>query len=511
MQTPSIMKISKPTALLTSALFHVAPSAEAQISGLDLNFRDVKRFKMVGPYESEYLGGELEVNIQDGFVTLLECVANNDLFYVVPNILCPNGTTGLVTGGDLDGDGIRDVGLFFSIQQPSPARYIEPYTAGLAELYSAPPSDLPRPVGGFNWSDRSATVFYDLVNDPRQGVGYEISAFTSSRPYLPTELERHRKEIVPGTYIYKFAGIGSTPEVPRQFFMSVSHREMVEAFPGPGGKTVDSDGISVGNDFRVTNDDRWNNGVMELDPRITFEFSWEGFNPATFLASDKLYFSVRDRETRKVLFPPIPNPNPPGPNPPNPEVPQLIGSSTLGIPTGYDLGPDFFSPDQELLVEVEFERALPTGNAVDRSGRFFQWDIDLIDTYPGFVVSVFEPGTSEELIGPDADFDGDGYTNLEEFGFQTSPLDPASVPNPTPVLIGNDQCYLEIAKRPATGSRLDYIMQYSSDQENWTTIEQGDPNWFIVFNNAERISVLSRAAYNVNPCFLRVQFEQTQN
>ena len=251
------------------------------------------------------------------------------------------------------------------------------------------------------------------------------------------------------------------------------------------------------------NDDRWNNGVMELDPRIVFNFEWEGFNATTFSGNDRLFFSVRDRETRKIVFPPIPVADPP-----NPELPQLIGSSDLGIPTGYDLGPDFFGPNEQFSVEIEFVRNSGVGSAVDRSTRLYQWDIDLIDTYPGFVTEGFSPGTPDELLEPDADFDGDGYTNLEEFGLQTSPTDPASIPNPTPVLIGNDQCYLEVAKRPGVGSRLDYIMQYSSDQENWVTIEQGDPNWFIVFNNDERISVLSRAAYNVNPCFLRVQFEQ---
>ncbi|MDA7643465.1 hypothetical protein N8665_04110, partial [Akkermansiaceae bacterium] len=239
------------------------------------------------------------------------------------------------------------------------------------------------------------------------------------------------------------------------------------------------------------------------DPRIVFSFEWEGFNPSTFSGNDRIFFSVRNRETRKIVFPPIPDAIPP-----NPELPQLIGSRDLGIPTGYDLGPDFFGPGQELLVELEFVRNSSTGSSWDRSRRTFLWDIDLIDTYSGFARENFDPGSLDTLIEPDADFDGDGYTNLEEFGLQTSPTDPASVPNPTPVLIGNDQCYLEIAKRPAVGSRLDYIMQYSSDQENWVTIEQGDPNWFIVFNNDDRISVLSRAAYNVNPCFLRVQFEQ---
>jgi hypothetical protein len=370
-------------------------------------------------------------------------------------------------------------------------------------LFSAPPSALPRPLGGFNWTDNSTVIFYDLINDPVNGVGYELTDFESTRTYLPSELDRHRKEIVPGTYIFKFPALGSSEENPANFFMSATHREMVEAVPGPGGRNVDSGGIDVGNDFRVMNDDRWNNGVMELDPRIVFNFEWEGFNATTFSGNDRLFFSVRDRETRKIVFPPIPVADPP-----NPELPQLIGSSDLGIPTGYDLGPDFFGPNEQFSVEIEFVRNSGVGSAVDRSTRLYQWDIDLIDTYPGFVTEAFSPGTPNELLEPDADFDGDGYSNLEEFGLQTSPTDPASIPNPTPALIGNDQCYLEVAKRPGVGSRLDYVMQYSSDQENWVTIEQGDPNWFIVFNNDERISVLSRAAYNVNPCFLRVQFEQ---
>ena len=491
-------------ALLAGAFSLTATLAQAQfLSTLDLTFRDTKAFKLIGPSDSEYQGGELFVRVFDGNASVLGCAANFDIFYTPPNIFCPSGTTGLVTQGDFDGDGVRDTGVYVSVSQPIPARSIQPFLTQAVELFSAPPSSLPRPLGGFNWSDNSTVIFYDLINDPVNGIGYELTDFESTRPYLPTELERHRNEIVPGTYIFKFPALGSDEENPANFFMSVSHREMVEAVPGPGGRSVDSGGIDVGNDFRVTNDDRWNNGVMEFDPRISFNFQWEGFNQSTFLGNDRLFFSVRNRATRKIVFPPIPDAIPP-----NPELPQLIGSRDLGIPRGYDLGPDFFGPGQELLVEIEFVRNSSTGSAVDRSSRTYQWDIDLIDTYPGFVGETFSAGTLDELLEPDADFDGDGYTNLEEFGLQTSPTDPASVPNPTPVLIGNDQCYLELAKRPAVGSRLDYIMQYSSDQENWTTIEQGDPNWFIVFNNDERISVLSRAAYNVNPCFLRVQFEQ---
>lgn len=469
-----------------------------------LFFQDVKNFKMIGPKESVYEGGAWNIIVADGAIGILGCSANGGMFYTTPNIFCPSGTTALVTVGDADGDGIRDSGLYFSMIQPIPARNIEPFQTGLVELFSGPPSDLPRPLGSFNWVDNSIVIFYDLINDPVNGVGYELSRYQSSRPYLPSELERHRDEIVPGSYIFNFPALGSNEENPRDFAMNAPHREMVEAFPGPGGRSVVSGGVSVGNDFRTINDDRWSNGVMEIDPRLVFDFEWVGFNAQTFLGGDRIFFSVRDRETDKILFPPIPDVIPP-----NPELPQLIGSSTLGIPTGYELGPDFFAPNQEFLIELEFRRNLQSGNTFDISSRFFRWDVDLIDTYDGFQRVTFPPASDQKLIEPDADYDGDGFTNLEEFGLQTDVLDPASVPNPTPVLDDfTQQCILEIPKRPGIGSRLSYLIEYSFDLESWTTIEPGDPNWFIVFDNTELISVLSRRPIGINPCFTRVRFTQ---
>ncbi len=498
------MNIAKSTALLAGAYSLTAILAHGQfLNTLDLTFSDRKEFKMIGPEDSAYQGGELFTRVFDGNAFILGCAANGGIFYTTPNITCPSGTTGLVTQGDFDGDGVRDIGLYFSVTQPVPARNIEPFQTGLVELYSAPPSDLPRPLGGFNWIDNSTVIFFDLINDPVNGVGYELTDYESTRTYLPNELERHRDEVVPGSYIFKFPALGSNEENPANFFMNAAHREMVEAVPGPGGRNVSSGGISVGNDFRLLNDDRWNGELMEFDPRIVFDFTWEGFNPQTFLAGDRLFFSVRDRDSGDIRFPPIPL------GVGNPELPQLIGGLGLGIPTGYELGPDFFPPGLELSVELEFLREQPVGDAVDRSFRLFRWDVNLIDTYNGFVGGAFPPGTLDNLTSPEVDFDGDGFTNLEEFGLQTDPLDPADVPNITPVLDPfTQQCILDIPKRPSIGARLDYFVQYSSDFETWVTIEPGDPNFFIVFDNEQLISVLSRRPATVNPCFLRVQLEQ---
>lgn len=504
------MNTTKSLACLLGVLSLPIETASAQ-NRLDLFFQDNKRFQIVGPSQSEYLGGDWTVQVLDGIFLLLPCYDGRffpedptaGLQYITPNIACPNGTTALITQGDFDGDGLQDIGRYFSVDQPIPARSIEPFTPDEIELFAAPPSQLPRPIDAFEWVDQSVVGFYDIVSDPINGVGYEVAFYRSTRPYLPTELRRHRDEIVPGVYLFKFAGLGHTPQDPRDFFMSVAHREMVEAAPGPGGQTAESGGISVGNDFRLFDEERWNNQEMELDPRLGFDFSWEGFNPSTFYGNDELRFSVRDRDTGFILFPPIPDPEN------NPETRQLIGGSTLGIPSGIDIGANFFAPDNLIVAELEFSRFTVSGASIDASTRIFRWNISLIDSYEGFRRANFPLGTPVSLRSPSFDYDGDGYTNLEEFGLQTDPVNPADVPSPTPLIDDfTDQCYLDVPKRPAVGSSLTYQIQYSPDLVNWTTIQRGDPNWFIVFDNEDELSVLSRRPSGVNPCFLRVRLRQ---
>jgi hypothetical protein len=204
-----------------------------------------------------------------------------------------------------------------------------------------------------------------------------------------------------------------------------------------------------------------------------------------------------------VRSPPVPDPEA------NPDTRQLIGSSQLGIPSGIDIGANFFSPDEQLVAELEFRRGLADGNSFDVSGRFFRWDINLIDTYAGFRLAAFPLGTVSALRAPSFDYDGDGFTNLEEFGLQTDPIDPASVPDLTPELFNITRQYvLEIPKRPAIGSSLTYIIEYSPDRESWTPITRSDPNWFILFDNEDEISVISRRPFDENPFFLRVRFQQ---
>jgi hypothetical protein len=491
------MNIARSSAAVIGAYTLTAALAQGQAI---LSFQDIKNFRQVGPEDTVFEGGAWNLSLRDGVVFVLPCAGNAGFIFEAPNIFCPSGTTGLITQGDFDGDGLRDIGLYYSVNQPIPAIQVEPFQSNLISLEAAPPSDLPRPLGGFSWEDSSIVVFFDLVNDPVNGVGYELTGYDSSRPYNNAELERQRDEIVPGTYTFSFPALGTKPETPRRFIMNAFHRPMAEAFPGPGGRSVESGGIQVGNDFRLLDDDRWRDGEMEIDPRLVFDFRWEGINAQTFIAGDRMFFSVRDINTNEILFPPYPDDR---------RFPQLIGSSTLGIPTGYELGPDFFAPGLKLEIELQFTRGNRSGNTIDESTRFFSWTVSTIDSYAGFVGDNFPLASDESLLLPGADYDGDGFTNLEEFGLQTSPTDPASVPVIQVELDEfTNQCFLEVPKRPAAGGSIDYLIQYSFDTVSWTTITRQDPNWFIVDDNDDFVSVLSKRPFGVVPCFVRVGIQE---
>jgi hypothetical protein len=500
LQTPSKMNIAKKTVAAMGAFTLSATLVHGQGR---LFFQDVKNFRQISPDQSEYLGGAFNVTMVDGSFTILGCAFNGGDVFSPPNQFCPAGTTALIDSGDIDGDGLRDGGTYWSVGQIIPAIQVEPFLPQLVELYAAPPSALPRPLGGFNWRDDSLVLYFDLVNDPSRLGGYEITRYLSSRGYGASELQRHRDEIVPGTYTFKFPALYSTEENPRNFFVQIGHREMIEAYPGPGGLTVTQEGISVGNDFRISNDEVWRGDVMEIDPRVGYRLEWEGFNTSTFLGNDEVFFSVVDRQSGTMIYPPYP--------PGNATYPQLIGSAELGIPTYFEMGPAFFDVGEQVVAEILFERASPFGNATDVSSRSFTFDIDFVDTYAGFVLQGFPAGTLDELLLPEADADGDGHSNLEEFALMTDPSDPASVPNMVPVLLGIagfEQCVLDVPKRPAAGSGMIYEVQYSTDLETWTTITEDDPNWYIETDSDALLRVRSILPYGQGACLTRVRITQ---
>ena len=495
------MNLAKYTAALMGAFSLSVSLVQGQLITF-LSFSDVKRYKQVGPEDFEFEGGEWNILVLDGTVVVAPCLGNGSPFPTFPNQLCPLGTTALIDVGDADFDGVRDGGLFWSISSVIPASVFAPFRSNLFSFEAGPPSKLPRPIGGTNFRDDSIILFYDYINAPQRLARYEITNYVSSREYGPSEFDKQVEEIVPGVYQFRLPRQGvdfNDPSQIKYVYANHAHLEMLEAYPGLGF-------VPVGNEFRVVMDDRWRDGAIEFDPRLSTDFFWEGFTAQTVLASDIASFSIKEQETDLTVFPPYFNGiDPLTGQPALPEslrFPQEVPFLTNTI----TLGPYFFVPGEQLYAEVGFRRNFQSSAlTIDQSRRSFRWDLRLVDSYEGFRVSDnFPPRTLDELTAANSDFDGDGMTNLEEFALQTDPADPASVSTPTPVLDPfTGQCVLTIPKRPNVGNLLTYRVQYSSDLVNWTTITSGDPLWTATESDDEYIVVSKLNSPPAN-CITRV-------
>jgi hypothetical protein len=187
--------------------------------------------------------------------------------------------------------------------------------------------------------------------------------------------------------------------------------------------------------------------------------------------------------------------------------PELLATPS----TNYQLGPGFFRAGDEARVNLRYRRNLiSTANSADGSTRNFSWNIAFVDTFQGFMTDQLRLGiipntTPSALLEPNGDFDGDGSSNVEEFALQTDLTNPADVPVLSPTLDPLTKQYIfDVPKRANVGSLLQYNVQYSSDLQNYTTITDSDPDWFIEEDSDTNYRVRSREPSPITTGLLRV-------
>lgn len=144
----------------TVATLLTLATAQADVyMGLGVN----KRYYQQNAFKLEFDTGELDLLVRDGLVILAFCTIDPQLFFFGPVLvppICPLGATAFIAAGDVDRDGIRDDNQYWSVDSVIPAFIIEPSRPELAQLFSAPPSKLPRPLPNFR--DDSVVTFYDI-------------------------------------------------------------------------------------------------------------------------------------------------------------------------------------------------------------------------------------------------------------------------------------------------------------------------------------------------------------
>ena len=165
--------------LLTLASLFIVQSANAE---LIMELSADKTHYQVSGQSLRFEGGQLNLHLRDGNVFLDgACVIDPQLFFFGPSNIppCPLGATGFIATGDVDRDGVRDDNQYWSVASVVPAFVVEPSRPEIPQLYSGPPSKLPRPLQNFR--DDAVVTFYDISTDVvRQ---YDLTQYELIRPY----------------------------------------------------------------------------------------------------------------------------------------------------------------------------------------------------------------------------------------------------------------------------------------------------------------------------------------
>jgi len=428
-------------------------------------------------------GGTFSIGARDGLVVYeAGCIAP---VYFPPLPICPIGATGFVTAGDIDGDGLEDNGSYLSVLSIARAAILRPFQQERVALVAAPPSLLPRPLGGFVNDSRS--VFYNIMTTAISQ--YDISIYTYDRTYMPADRKTFDGEIVPGSYRFSFPSIAST---------SIPVALSINLFPQLDGfRKINSQNQGL----RFTNV-RFDGDFAVLNPNVINTITWEG-NTISFIApqADRAYFSIKALvDPNDPLSDPSPGP-PIFPNFTGPTVTRVLLSNPLV--QSYTLAPNFLIPGETGIVDLEFEILRPTTAVIeDRSIRRFRMPVMVLDPF----IMPPPPINGATVNIASADTDGDGVNNFAEWAFRSDRTNAASMPvapslifvNQAPAtseIIGTEEdsnCWeYKQVKVSNPEPKLEYTIERSADMVTWTKITATDPNWKLTDTNS-MIKVSSR-------------------
>jgi hypothetical protein len=437
-------------------------SSGMAFANLEVLFGTEKDFTQTTAAGPVFAGGAFTMGLQDGQIVINpNCQLNNSNapFGKAAVIGCPTGSTGLITFGDADDDGVLDSNTYWEVLADTPALYIEPFKPELCQLAAAPASPLNRPLGGF--VDDGVISFWNTQLVTMQQ--YEMARYTLTLPYGAGNGEGRRmaRELVPGQYSFTFPmrnNIAAKVGLPVTLLPNM---EMYDASSSQGKQGFKF----LGN--------RWKNGYYEVDPRVINTFTWQGNRLNVRPGADFLFLQI---QTNSTVFPPNGSP-------------LFIPSVTS---TSYSMPPGFFTVGETGTFTLNFQRLLAiTGAATDVSERNFSFPIRFIDSYSGYATfgGAFPVGSSSALTKSTADFDKDTFSNATEFALQSDPNDAASTPfDPVapvydgPVAATNyvradngSVITITIQKRPDTGGSLTYELETtpSLPAKKWTKIKTG--------------------------------------
>ena len=421
----------------------------------ELQFVDHKMFHQAGPTTVNYLGGAVQIGLVDGSWVIAGCAGNGGLVLMSPNLACPLGTTGFITSGDSDRNGVNDDNSYWSVASLTPAVRVAPFLAEQIKILAAPPSLFERPQSFFN--DASVTMWYNVLTQAFQEHNFTYYSF---RKEFDNKSQQDG-QVVYGVYQMGFPLLADVGKIdpPRSLVFSVTHFPHTTGYPGVGKRK---------NGMRVTNG-RWYDGRMQLDPRNFNDILWSGVDGSYTIPSDDLRFSITRSDVtpwvttdlvaltfgfdtaaeffaygQSAGFPvntlgqPLIYDHPTidalelkkGENalynveneamaPDNIIFPPLGREMVLpAMASRFRLGPGFMTKGSLGNGVINYRRNIVTGNlSYDSPQTQFRFGMEFIDSFSGHSQREFPLGAGTKLRAPTGDYDGDGISNILEFAY----------------------------------------------------------------------------------------------
>ncbi len=476
----------------------------------------------------EFTGGLQQVFVRDGLVGYdAPCIAKeyispgetlyeNYFGFIIIAPPCALGTTGYLSSGDVNGDGVVDVindaPAYLAVTSVNQAALIEPARPEKIQLVSAPPSLIPRPSGGFD--STSALLFFNIQTT--RILQYKMSQYNFQRPFNAGQRGQFDDTFVEGTYRYNFPLV-NRPTVPVP--VDVNYFTGIDGFREKNNQK---------RGFRFIGLTFAPDGFALIDPSVPNLVKWQGNTP------DKVAINGDLTQFRIVRL------SAPGgpfatPNPASVIFPAFAGPNealvTLQNPleTSYLLPPGIITPGATGAMQVIFRRNRG-GVIADKSLTIFSVPVRFSPPgSPGldpdkFIASKLPATASESDKAFNTDYDGDGMTNFAEWVFDSNPADASSVPS-SPRLVfeepastegitskaegGSGNWVFRVSKKQSTNPPLNYSIERSADMNEWIQVTNDDPNWELHEDSAE-IKVMSRTSGLDGGNFFRVSVEASK-
>ncbi|MBK1882936.1 hypothetical protein JIN85_10945 [Luteolibacter pohnpeiensis] len=507
------------TLLSLSAIF----AAGSQIARADTYFTmdTTQTFRQYSAKSVVFRDGSLSFELYDGdFTYRAGCGStaqtNPDTGICVPGT---NAYFNAVNGDDgqpVDGFGANRFQVVDSIEE---ALTVEPSMPQNVILRAVPASCTFR-VSSEGFDDQSSVVIGTRVGSSTVTYlhQYNLTKYFYSKSYTASDLSTFDSDVrFNSNYQFDFPRLGTaiTPST-SPIRLSVQHYKNVDGYR------------KVNNAYQgllFTDLPSFVDGFIEVDPRATFVLRWTiaGSNPV-LPSSDELHFSLLDLaaspndptiDTSTVYFPNFAQ----GDDVDTTDSTYVIMDNAAITAYSFPLG--LFAVGKSVLANLTYVRELNLGTgAYDAGERSFQLPIKFVNSAAGGISVVFPQNSTDETLAFDADPDGDGYTNFEEWAQGSNPNSKSSVPSNGTISQSTSSSALSRAEGDTAStewqisfnkvayadSKVSYAVEVSENMKDWTEITGSNEYWTVTNElSSDKLIVTSKTGTAPAGSFFRMK------